>query len=65
MPFTVTACFKEPSPDLIPEAWRILMEVVKGKELMPQHVAEYRATVLTRWEAGERNSQLGRRHHLL
>ena len=28
LPFTVTACFKEPSPDLVPEAWRILQEVV-------------------------------------
>ena len=45
-PFTVTACFKEPSPDLVPEAWRILAEVVKGRELFPAHVARYRAKVL-------------------
>ena len=46
LPFTVTACFKEPSPDLVPEAWRILAEVVKGRELFPAHVARYRAKVL-------------------
>ena len=46
LPFTVTACFKEPSPDLVPEAWRILAEVVKGRELFPAHIARYRAKVL-------------------
>ena len=45
-PYTVTACFKEPSPNLVPEAWRILVEVVKGRELFPAHVARYRAKVL-------------------
>ena len=46
LPYTVTACFKEPSPDLVPEAWRILAEVVKGRELFPAHVVRYRAKVL-------------------
>ena len=45
-PFTVTACFKEPTPDMVPEAWRILTEVVKGRELFPAHVARYRAKAL-------------------
>ena len=57
-PFTVTACFKEPTPDLIPEAWRILVEVVKGRELVPQHVAQYREKVLKRWQNKELNCQL-------
>ena len=57
-PFTVTACFKEPSPDLVPEAWRILTKVVKGKELAPAHIAKYRAKVLDRWENKLLNSQL-------
>ena len=48
LPYTVTACFKEPSPDLVPEAWRILTEVVKGKELAPAHVSQYREKVLDR-----------------
>ena len=58
LPFTVTACFKEPSPDLVPEAWRILTEVIKGKELAPLHFAQYRARVLDRWENKQLNSQL-------
>ena len=48
LPFTVTACFKEPSPDLLPEAWRILTEVITGKELWPSHVVKYRRQVLTK-----------------
>ena len=44
--FTVTACFKEPTVSLIPEAWRILSEVVKGKELFPVHFGSYMADVL-------------------
>ena len=58
LPITITACFKEPSPDLVPEAWRILAEVVKGRELFPVHVAQYRAKVLHRWENMKLNSQL-------
>ena len=60
-PFTVTACFKEPTPDLIPEAWRILVQVVKGRELLPQHVAQYREKVLKRWQNKELNCQLQQR----
>ena len=48
-PFTVTACFKQPVMKLIPEAWRILLEVTKGHELLPDHVAAYREKVLARW----------------
>ena len=33
--FTVTALFKEPPRRLHEDAWRILMYVVSGKELMP------------------------------
>ena len=57
LPFTVSACFKEPSPDMVPEAWRILTEVIKGKEFAPLHVAQYRAKVLERWENKELSSQ--------
>ena len=58
LPFTVTACFKEPSPDMIPEAWRILTEVIKGKELWPRHVGQYRAKALKRWENNQLHSQV-------
>ncbi len=59
LPFTVTACFKEPSPDLVPEAWHILREVVKGKELAPDHVDRYMQRVLHRWGNNQLYSQLG------
>ena len=40
-PFTVTALFKGPSPTLVPDAWRILMHAVRGRELLPTHVRDY------------------------
>ena len=61
LPFTVTACFKEPTPDLVPEAWRILMAVVDGKEFAPLHVRKYREKVLQRWQNNQLNSQLQRK----
>ena len=36
LPFTVTAMLKETNPDLAPEGWRILCEVVQGRELFPK-----------------------------
>ena len=57
IPFTVTAMFKEPSPDVVPEAWRILCEVVKGKEFAPVHVENYCQKVLAKWDAKELDSQ--------
>ena len=44
--FTVTVCFKEPPPGCVPEAWRILSHVCAGKELLPEHVAKYKAKCL-------------------
>ena len=38
---TVTALFKTPPPALVGDAWRILMHVVRGKELLPSHAQEY------------------------
>ena len=58
-PRTVTVMFREPSPRLVPEGWRILQEVVKGKELDPLHVAQYSAKVLHLWSTGMLNSQQG------
>ena len=58
-PFTVTAMFKEPTPELVPEAWRILLEVTKGKTLFPQHVVNYKDRVLERWTNGQLRSQKG------
>ena len=37
-PKTATVMFKEPPQDLRAEAWRILREVVRGNELLPEHV---------------------------
>ena len=39
--FTVSAVFKEPPRHLHTDAWRILMHVVRGKELLPVHAQEY------------------------
>ena len=33
--FTVTACFQNPPAHLLAQAWRILLEVCRGKELRP------------------------------
>ena len=40
-PYTVTVMFKDPPPGMDAEAWRILRAVVKGKELLPDHVLQY------------------------
>ena len=39
-PYTVTAMFKETAEELYLEAYRILAEVCKGKELLPDWVAQ-------------------------
>ena len=36
-PYTVSACFKAPPIKLHADAWRILLDVVKDRELMPMH----------------------------
>ena len=54
---TVSACFKEPAPHFVPEAWRILCEATEGKQLLPSHVQEYRLKVLKAWELGLLQSQ--------
>jgi len=58
LPITVTACFKEPSPELVPEAWRILTEAIKGREFAPKHIVKYKAKVLKKWANHELSSQL-------
>ena len=40
LPFTVSAMFKETSEAVYKEAWRILAEACKGRELMPEWVAQ-------------------------
>ena len=40
-PRAVTVMFKAPPLDLHAEAWRILRAVVRGKELLPEHVQQY------------------------
>ena len=52
VPYTLTACFKCPPDDLIPEAWRILRAVTKGQELFPANVKEWHDQVLAKWGAG-------------
>jgi len=46
---TRTVSFKEPSPDLLPEAWRILRNVTKGNELFPDHTHKCHMHALDRW----------------
>ena len=48
VPYTVTVMFKEPPAGLEAEAWRILRAVVKGKELLPDHVRNYMEKSLAR-----------------
>ena len=57
VPFTVTACFKEPTPHLIPEAWRILTAVVGNKALIPQRFREAKNNTLWRYDNGLLNCQ--------
>ena len=52
-PFTVTVCFKEPPRDCVAEAWRILSHVCAGKELLPEHVAKYKAKCLRKYSEGD------------
>ena len=59
VPFTLTAMFKEPSPHLVPEAWRILRAVCVGYELWPAHVDQYHKKVVDKWNKGELGSQYG------
>ena len=57
VPKTVTACFKEPTPDLIPEAWRILTEVVGDKALFPAIYNQVMENCLLRHSRRELNCQ--------
>ena len=47
-PYTVTVMFKDPPSGLDAEAWRILRHVVRGKELLPDHVRQYMEKALAR-----------------
>ena len=47
-PFTVTACFKEPPAHLHADAWRILLHIVQGRELLPEHARQYAKRALER-----------------
>ena len=57
-PYTFTTCFKQPVMKLVPEAWRILLEVTKGHELLPIHVAAYQERVLSRWRRALDNAMV-------
>jgi len=61
-PFTVSAMYKNPTWNLIPEAWRILRAACQGKELLPDLVADTENKILTRWasqdESGSANSSV-------
>ena len=50
--FTVTACFANPPAHLLAQAWRILLEVCRGKELLPEHARAYARRAVVR--AGQR-----------
>ena len=50
--FTVTACFQNPPAHLLAQAWRILLEVCRGKELLPEHARAYARRAVAR--AGQR-----------
>ena len=50
--FTVTACFQNPPAHLLAQAWRILLEVCRGKELLPEHARAYARRAVVR--AGQR-----------
>ena len=50
--FTVTACFANPPAHLLAQAWRILLEVCRGKELLPEHARNYARRAVAR--AGQR-----------
>ena len=39
--FTVTACFANPPAHLLAQAWRTLLGVCRGKELMPEHAGAH------------------------
>ena len=41
VPFTVTACFKQPPLRLHGHAWRILLHAVQGRELLAAHARGY------------------------
>ena len=56
-PITVTVCFKEPTADLIPEAWRILTEVVGDKALFPAIYNQVMENCLLRHSRRELNCQ--------
>ena len=46
--FTVTACFANPPAHLLAQAWRILLEVCRGKELLPEHARAYARRAVAR-----------------
>ena len=48
---TLTAMVKDPPVGLIGEAWRILLEVTNGKQLLPKYVQDYYTRHVTRWES--------------
>ena len=42
--------FKDPPEGLHGEAWRILLAVTEGKQLLPAHVQQYWKKHLAQWE---------------
>ena len=53
VPYTTTVMFKDPPQYLHAEAWRILREVTKGKELLPDDVQKYMEQSIERHRESE------------
>jgi hypothetical protein len=49
--YTVTALFKQPRLELVPEAWRILRAACAGQELLPHWAAQQEEDAMARWRA--------------
>ena len=59
---TLTAMFKDPPDGMIGEAWRILLAVTDGKQLLPAHVQDYCRKHVARWEGKDSNAPVSDRH---
>ena len=57
-PYTETVMFKDPPQYLHAEAWRILREVTKGKQLLPDHVQTYMEQSIQRRRESEERGPL-------
>ena len=60
---TLTAMFKDPPDGMVGEAWRILLAVTDGKQLLPAHVQEYCRKHVARWEGKDSNAPVSDSAH--